>query len=75
MDWTQEAQLCDEIELCSESVDPDPFMNAPPKKSEDPESNKMCNSDQTIFYLLQTKRILEDDLRNYVWGVGWVFRQ
>lgn len=73
MDWTQEPQLCDEIELCSESVDPDPFMNAIP--TQDPESNKMCNSDQTIFYLLQTKRILEDDLRNYVWGVGWVFRQ
>lgn len=48
------------------------FMN---DLDEDPESKKFANTDQTIYYLLRTKRIEEDDLKNYVWGKGWVHKK
>ncbi len=50
----------------------EPFMN---DLAEDPESKKFANTDQTIYYLLRTKRIEEDDLKNYVWGKGWIHKK
>lgn len=40
-------------------------------KTEGDEDDRQCNTDQIISYLLLNKRILEDDLKDYVVGQGW----